>query len=142
MSESIKEIQQSIIEEMALFDEWNDKYEYIIELGKKLPKLDDVHKIDANLIKGCQSNVWLIASEKDGIIHFEAESDAVIVKGLVSLLLRVFNNQPATEIINSDLSFLEETGLSRHLAQTRSNGLLSMVKQIKFYAMAYSVKGN
>ena len=141
MSESIKEIQQNIIEEMALFDEWNDKYEYIIELGKKLPKLDEVHKVDANLIKGCQSNVWLIASEKAGIIHFEAESDAVIVKGLVSLLLRVFNNQPATEIINSDLSFLEETGLSRHLAQTRSNGLLSMVKQIKFYAMAYSGKG-
>jgi cysteine desulfuration protein SufE len=142
MSESIKEIQQSIIEEMALFDEWNDKYEYIIELGKKLPKLDEIHKVDANLIKGCQSSVWLIASEKDGIIHFEAESDAVIVKGLVSLLLRVFNNQPASEIMNADFNFIEETGLSRHLAQTRSNGLLSMVKQIKFYAMAYSVKGN
>jgi cysteine desulfuration protein SufE len=138
---TIEEIQQQIIEEMDLFDDWTDKYEYIIELGKSLKTIAEDKKIDSNKIKGCQSNVWLDASFEDGKVQFTADSDALIVKGLVSLVLKVFSNQTPQHIIHANLDFIEKTGLSQHLAQTRSNGLLSMVKQIKFYAMAYSVQG-
>lgn len=137
---TIEEIQQNIIEEMDLFDDWTDKYEYIIELGKSLNTIAEDKKIDSNKIKGCQSNVWLDSEYNDGKVVFSADSDALIVKGLVSLVLKVFSNQAPQAIIDANLDFIEKTGLSQHLAQTRSNGLLAMVKQIKFYAMAYSVK--
>jgi cysteine desulfuration protein SufE len=137
---SIEEIQQNIIEEMDLFEDWTDKYEYIIELGKSLNTIAENKKTDNNKIKGCQSNVWLDSEYIDGKVVFSADSDALIVKGLVSLVLKVFSNQSPEAIINANLDFIEKTGLSQHLAQTRSNGLLAMVKQIKFYAMAYSVK--
>lgn len=137
---TIEEIQQNIIEEMDLFEDWTDKYEYIIELGKSLNTISEDKKIDSNKIKGCQSNVWLDSEFENGIVKFSADSDALIVKGLVSLVLKVFSNQAPQDIINANLDFIEKTGLSQHLAQTRSNGLLAMVKQIKFYAMAYSVK--
>ena len=137
---TIEEIQAQIIEEMDLFEDWTDKYEYIIELGKSLQTIAEDKKIDSNKIKGCQSNVWLDASYADGKVSFTADSDALIVKGLVSLVLKVFSNQSPQDIINANLDFIEKTGLSQHLAQTRSNGLLSMVKQIKFYAMAFSVQ--
>lgn len=138
---TIEEIQQNIIEEMDLFEDWTDKYEYIIELGKSLNTISEDKKTDSNKIKGCQSNVWLDAEFVDGVVKFSADSDALIVKGLVSLVLKVFSNQAPQDIINANLDFIEKTGLSQHLAQTRSNGLLAMVKQIKFYAMAYSVQG-
>jgi len=137
---TIKEIQDTIIEEMAMFDDWSDKYEYIIELGKKLNTIAEDKKTEENKIKGCQSNVWLDAQLVDEKVIFSADSDAVIVKGLVSLVLKVFSNQKPQDIIDANLDFIEKTGLSQHLAQTRSNGLLSMVKQIKFYAMAFSVQ--
>jgi cysteine desulfuration protein SufE len=137
---TIEEIQQNIIEEMDLFEDWTDKYEYIIELGKSLNTIAEDKKIDSNKIKGCQSNVWLDSEYNDGKVVFSADSDALIVKGLVSLVLKVFSNQAPQAIIDANLDFIEKTGLSQHLAQTRSNGLLAMVKQIKFYAMAYSVQ--
>lgn len=137
---SINEIQDQIIEEFALFDDWTDKYEYIIELGKKLPLLEEQHKTDDNKIKGCQSNVWLTAELKSNRLYFYADSDAIIVKGLVSMLVRVLSGHSPDDIFNSDLYFIEKIGMTQHLAQTRSNGLLSMVKQMKFYALAYKAK--
>jgi len=137
---TINEIQDQIIEEFSLFDNWTDKYEYIIELGKKLPTLDEANKVEDNKIRGCQSNVWLIAYLKEGLLHFNADSDAVIVKGLVSMLIRVLSGHSPEQIVNSDLYFIEKIGMTQHLAQTRSNGLLSMVKQMKFYALAYQAK--
>jgi cysteine desulfuration protein SufE len=135
---TINQIQDEIIEEFALFDDWADKYEYIIDLGKKLKPLDDPYKTEANLIKGCQSRVWLHAYLDGDLLTFEADSDAVIVKGLVSLLVRVLSGQTPEEITAADLYFLEKVGLQQHLAQTRSNGLASMVKQMKNYAVAYA----
>ncbi len=137
---TINEIQEQIIEEFALFDDWADKYEYIIELGKKLPPLDESEKTEDNKIKGCQSNVWLVARLKDDKLYFEADSDAVIVKGLVSMLIRVLSGHRPSEIVQADLFFIEKIGMTQHLAQTRSNGLLSMVKQMKFYGLAYGAK--
>ena len=139
---SINEIQDQIIEEFGLFDDWTDKYEYIIEMGKKLPVLDEKFKIDENKIKGCQSNVWLNSELKDGKVNFEADSDAIIVKGLISMLVRVLSGHSPNEIFSTDLYFIEKIGMTQHLAQTRSNGLLSMVKQMKFYALAYQAKTN
>jgi len=136
----IEEIEQEIIEEFSLFDSWDDKYEYIIDLGKKLPLLDDQYKRDENKVKGCQSTVWLVADYKDGRIYYKAESDAVIVKGLISMLIRVLSGQTPDEIINAKLDFIREIGMMSHLAQTRSNGLLAMVKQMKNYALAFKVK--
>lgn len=136
----IEEIEQEIIEEFSLFDSWDDKYEYIIDLGKKLPPLDDQYKRDENKVKGCQSTVWLVADYKDGRIYYKAESDAVIVKGLISMLIRVLSGQTPDDIINTKLDFIREIGMMSHLAQTRSNGLLSMVKQMKNYALAFKVK--
>ncbi len=137
---SINEIQDQIIEEFAYFDNWADKYEFIIELGKKMPALDAEYKVDANKIKGCQSNVWIIANLEGDKIVYHADSDSVIVKGLASLLVRVLSGQTPDDIINSDLYFIEKIGMTQHLAQTRSNGLLSMLKQMKFYGMAYKAK--
>ena len=137
---NIEEIEQEIIEEFSLFDNWDDKYEYIIDLGKKLQPLDDQYKKDENKVKGCQSTVWLVADYKDGRIYYKAESDAVIVKGLISMLIRVLSGQTPDDIVNAKLDFIRVIGMISHLAQTRSNGLLSMVKQMKNYALAYKLK--
>ncbi len=138
----INEIQDEIIEEFELFDDWEGKYEYIIDLGKKLPKLADEHKNEDNIIKGCQSIVWLHAYKQDGKLYFEADSEAIIVKGLVSMLVKVMTNHTPEEILKSDLYFIDKIGLASHLAQTRSNGLASMVKQMRSYAVAYQAKEN
>lgn len=137
---TIQEIQQEIVEEFALFDEWMDKYEHIIELGKDLPLIDEKYKTDENLIKGCQSKVWLHAELKDGKITFTADSDAIITKGIVGLVIRVFSNHTPQEIIDADLFFIDQIGLQEHLSPTRSNGLLSMLKQIRMYAVVFNSK--
>ena len=137
---SIQEIEQEIVEEFALFDSWDDKYEYIIDMGKKLKPLDDVYKKEENKIKGCQSTVWMVSEFKDDNVYFKAESDAVIVKGLVSMLIRVLSGHSPEEIINAKLEFIDRIGMKQHLAQTRSNGLLSMVKQMKLDATVYQAQ--
>ena len=134
---TIQETEDEIVDEISLFDNWEDKYEYIIDLGKKLEPLDAKFKIDENKIKGCQSKVWLIADEKEGRIYFKADSDAVIVRGLVSMLIRVLSGHTAQEILDAKLDFIDKIGMKQHLAQTRSNGLLSMVKQMKLDATVY-----
>lgn len=134
--------EQEIIEVFSLLDNWDDKYEYIIELGKKLPPLDKEHKVDENKIKGCQSNVWLVASYDNGKVYYKADSDSVIVKGLISLLIKVLSGKTPDEILNCELSFIETIGLTKHLAPTRSNGLHAMIKQIKNYALAFKLKFN
>ncbi|MBN8784364.1 MAG: Fe-S metabolism protein SufE [Sphingobacteriales bacterium SCN 48-20] len=138
----IAEIEKEIVEEFALFDSWDDKYEYIIDLGKKLAPLAQEHKLDENKIKGCQSTVWMVANYRDGRVFFEADSDAIIVKGLVSMLIRVLSGQTPDAIIETPLAFIQQIGMTSHLAQTRSNGLLSMVKQMKNYALAYKLKND
>ena len=138
--QTIEEIEKEIVEEFSLFDSWDDKYEYIIDLGKKLPPLEDRFKKDENKVRGCQSTVWLVADYKDGRMYYKAESDAVIVKGLISLLIRVMSRQTPDDIVNAKLDFINQIGMMSHLAQTRSNGLLAMVKQIKNYALAYKLK--
>ena len=135
---TINDIQQEIIEEFSVYEDWMDKYRYLIELGNELKDLDPKDKIDQYLIKGCQSRVWLVSDFVDGKIIFRGESDAVIVKGLVALLLRVVSNQTPKDIIDNELYFVDEIGLKQHLSPTRSNGLLSMIKQIKLYAVAYN----
>ena len=137
---TIEEIEKEIVEEFSLFDSWDDKYEYIIDLGKRLPPLDEKYKRDENRVRGCQSTVWLVADYRDGRIYYKAESDAIIVKGLISMLVRVLSGQKPGDIIDAKLNFLKEIGMMTHLAQTRSNGLLAMVKQMKNYALAYKVK--
>jgi cysteine desulfuration protein SufE len=137
---TIKEHQDEIIADFELFGDWMDKYEYIIQLGKDLPLIDPRYKVDENLIRGCQSKVWLHAGYKDGIMTFTADSDAVITKGLVSLVILVLSGHSPKEIVEADLYFIDAIGLSSHLSPTRSNGLLSMVKQIKLYALAYQAK--
>lgn len=137
---TIEETEKEIAGEFALFDSWDDKYEYIIDLGKKLPLLDDQSKTDANRVRGCQSTVWLVADYKDGRVFYKAESDAVIVKGLISMLIRVLSGQAPDDIIHAKLNFIQEIGMTTHLAQTRSNGLLAMIKQMKNYALAYKLK--
>ena len=134
---SINEIQDQIIEEFSMVDDWMDKYQMLIELGNSLEPLDEKYKTPQNIIDGCQSRVWLQADYNDGIIHFSGESDAVIVKGLVSLLIQVLSDHTPDEILNCDLYFIEQIGLREHLSPTRSNGLLSMVKQMKVYALAF-----
>jgi cysteine desulfuration protein SufE len=138
--QKIQEIQEEIIDEFNFFDDWTEKYQYLIDLGKNLPKFDLKNKIDSNLIKGCQSKVWLSSSFKDNIVIFEADSDAIISKGIISLLIRVFSGHTPEEILNSKIDFIEKIGLNTHLSQTRANGLLSMIKQIKIYALAYQSK--
>ena len=136
---TINETQDEIIEEFELFDDWADKYEYIIDLGKKLKGLPEAQKTEDNIIKGCQSRVWLNARKDDNQLIFEADSEAIVVKGLVNMLIRVLSGHSPKEIAESDLYFMDKIGMSSHLAQTRSNGLASMVKQMKNYAIAYSL---
>ena len=140
MTEAITDIEQEIVEEFELFDDWADKYQYIIELGQKLPALSDEYKKEENKIKGCQSSVWLHSFEKEGKIYFEAESDSTFVKGEIALLIRVLNGQYPDDIINSQLEFIDKIGLRQHIAVTRSNGLSSMIKQMKLYAVALNSK--
>lgn len=140
MSEEVKSIaetEEEIVEEFSLFDSWDEKYEYIIDMGKKLKPLDDVFKKDENKIKGCQSTVWMVSELQGDKVIYKAESDAVIVKGLVSMLIRVLSNHTPQEIIAAKLDFIDRIGMKQHLAQTRSNGLLSMVKQMKLDATVY-----
>ena len=139
---SIEETENEIVEEFSLFDTWDDKYEYIIDLGKKLAPLDQKYKIDENKVRGCQSTVYLVADYKDGRIFYKAESDAVIVKGLISMLIRVLSGQKADDIVKAPLNFIKEIGMMTHLAQTRSNGLLAMVRQMKNYALAFKIKSS
>ncbi|WP_167614342.1 SufE family protein [Maribellus sediminis] len=135
---TIEQVQEEIVQEFSMFEDWMDKYSYLIELGNDLQELDPKDKNDQNLIKGCQSRVWLVADIEDGKINFRGESDAVIVKGLVALLLRVVSGRTPKELLETDLHFIDDIGLKQHLSPTRSNGLLAMVKQIRLYAVAYS----
>ena len=136
---TINELQDELIEDFELFDDWESKYEYIIDLGKRLKPLPSELKTEENIIKGCQSQVWLDAKMSDGLLHFDADSEAIIVKGLVSMLLKVLSDQTPEAVGKAEFYFIERIGLSGHLAQTRSNGLASMVKQMKNYATAYQV---
>jgi cysteine desulfuration protein SufE len=137
---TISEIESTIIEEFSLFDDWMDRYNHLIEMGKELKVIDEKYRVQNNLINGCQSRVWLHADYQDGKVYFSADSDAVITKGLVSLMIRVLNGQSPDDIINSDMEFLNKIGLKEHLSPTRSNGLTSMVKQMKLYALAFKAK--
>ncbi len=137
---SITEIEQEIIDDFDFFDDWMEKYEHLIELGKELPLLDESEKSDDLLIKGCQSRVWLKANINNGKINYHADSDAIITKGIISLLIKVLNNQPSQDIVNAELGFIDKIGLKEHLSPTRSNGLVSMVKQMKIYALALAAK--
>lgn len=138
----MQDTEAAIIADFSFLDNWEDKYEYIIDLGKKLPALDDAYKVEENRIKGCQSAVWLVADYHDGRVFFKADSDAVIVKGLVSMLIRVLSGHIPGEIIRAKLDFIEQIGMMTHLAQTRSNGLLAMIRQMKNYALVYQTVGN
>jgi cysteine desulfuration protein SufE len=139
---NINEIQDEIIAEFSDFDDWMDRYQMLIDLGSEQPPLDNKYKTEQNLIDGCQSRVWLVADyvKESGVIHFRAESDALIVKGIVSLLIRVLSDHTPQEILDADLYFIEEIGLKEHLSPTRSNGLVAMVKQMRVYALAFSAK--
>ena len=136
----IIEVENEIVDEFSVFEDWMDKYEYIIELGKSVPVIDECQKTEANLIKGCQSRVWLSSEFRDGRIFFAADSDAIITKGIISLLVRVYNGRRPDEILSSDFSFVEKIGLKDNLSPTRANGLVSMIRQIQNYAVAYSAK--
>jgi len=138
---TINEIQDEIIEEFSGLDDWMDKYQLLIDLGNEQQPLDEKYKTEQNLIDGCQSRVWLQADYEDGKIHFSAESDALIVKGIVALLIRVLSDHTPQEILDADLHFIDEIGLKEHLSPTRSNGLLAMVKQMRTYAMVFNMKG-
>lgn len=133
---TIKEIQDEIVDEFAMFDDWMQRYEYIIELGKSLPLIDELYKKDENLIKGCQSRVWLHADKENDKIVFTADSDAILTKGIIAILIRTFSNQNPVDVMNADMTFIDEIGLKEHLSPTRANGLVSMIKQIKLYAIA------
>lgn len=137
---TIKEIQEEIIDEFSMFDDWMERYEYIIELGKSLPLIDEQYKLDENLIKGCQSKVWLFSELKNDTVKFSADSDAILTKGIVALLLRVFSGQKPADILTAKTDFIDEIGLKEHLSPTRANGLVSMIKQIKMYAIAQQAK--
>lgn len=139
---TIQDNAESIVEEFDMFDTWLDKYNYIIELGKELGSFSDELKIPKYLISGCQSQVWLISEYKDGKVFFQADSDAIITKGIVYILIRVLSGQPAQDILDYDLDFLDKIGLKEHLSPTRSNGLSSMIKQMRLYALVYKTKEN
>ena len=140
MMQTIDDIQQEIIDELSIYDDWMDKYSLIIEYGNSLETLDDKYKTPENIIQGCQSRVWLQTDYRDGKLFFQAESDAIIVKGLLALVLRIFSGRTPQEIIDTDLRFMKEIGLTDHLSPTRSNGLLSVIKQIRYYAIAFKAK--
>ncbi|MEN8964542.1 MAG: SufE family protein [Polaribacter sp.] len=137
---TIKEIQEEIIDEFSMFDDWMERYEYIIELGKSLPIIDETYKLEENLIKGCQSKVWLYSELENDKVKFTADSDAILTKGIVALLLRVFSEQKPVDILGAETNFIDEIGLKEHLSPTRANGLISMIKQIKMYAIAQQTK--
>jgi len=136
----IREIQDEIIDEFSMFDEWDERYQYVIDLGKTLPIINDEYKTEENIIKGCQSKVWLHGEQQDGKIVFTADSDAILTKGIIAILIRVFSNQTPAAILEADTAFIDEIGLKEHLSPTRANGLVSMIKQIKMYALAFSAK--
>ena len=135
---TIENLQQNLIQDFSFFEDWMQRYEHMIDLGKSLPLIKEKYKTDDNIIKGCQSKVWLKASFKNELINFQADSDAIISKGIVAILLSVLNDRKPNEILNADLSFIDQIGLKEHLSPNRANGLSSMLKQIKFYALAYS----
>lgn len=137
---TLKNAEDKIVNEFSLFDDWMDKYNYIIELGKNLPVIDEKYKISQYLISGCQSQVWLFAEYKDGLVYYTADSDAIITKGIVNLLIRVLSGRAPQEIIDAQLEYLDAIGIREHLSPTRSNGLVSMIKQMKMYAYAYQLK--
>ena len=137
---TIEELSAEVIEEFSVFDEWLDKYEYIIELGKSLPLIDEKDKIDDHLINGCQSRVWLACTMREGRLYFKADSDAIITKGIISLLIRVYSGQRPADILASDFSFIDRIGLKENLSPTRAGGLVAMIKQIKLYALGYESK--
>lgn len=140
MTPTINEIQDEIIEDFSGLDDWMDRYQLLIDLGEEQAPLPDEDKVDSNLIDGCQSRVWLVCDRNDGILTYKAESDALIVKGIAALLVRVLSGHTPQEVLDADLYFIREIGLSEHLSPTRSNGLLAMVKQMRMYALAYTVK--
>lgn len=137
---NIKSIQEEIIDEFSLFDDWDERFQYVIDLGKSLPLIDEKYKTEENIIKGCQSKVWLHAQMEDGKVVFTADSDAIITKGIIAILIRVFSNQTPEAILEADTNFIETIGLKEHLSPTRANGLVSMIKQIKMYALAFSAQ--
>ncbi len=137
---SIQQIQKEIIEEFSLFDDWIQRYEYMIDLGKSLPLIDEKYKNDKFIIKGCQSKVWVNAELENKVIKFTADSDAIITKGIIAILIRVFSNQSPKDIIKANTDFIDQLGLKEHLSPTRANGLVSMIKQIKMYALAFQTK--
>ena len=136
----IKEIQDEIVDEFSMFDEWDERYQYVIDLGKTLPLINEQYKTEDNIIKGCQSKVWLHAEQQYGNIVFTADSDAILTKGLIAIMIRVFSNQKPEAILEANTAFIDEIGLKEHLSPTRANGLVSMIKQIKMYALAFSAK--
>ena len=137
---NIKDIQNEIVDEFSIFDDWMERYEYIIELGKGLPIIEDQYKTEDNIIKGCQSKVWVHAEEKDGKVIFSADSDAILTKGIIAILIRAFSNQTPAAILEANTDFVDEIGLKEHLSATRANGLVSMIKKIKMYALAFEAK--
>jgi cysteine desulfuration protein SufE len=139
---SIEEIQNEIIDEFSMFEDWEERYQYMIDLGKELPLIDNQYKTDNNIIKGCQSRVWVHAEMNDDKLEFTADSDAIITKGIIAILVRAFSNQHPKAIIDADTSFIDKIGLKEHLSPTRANGLVSMVKQLKMYAIAYQTQLN
>lgn len=136
----IKDIQEEIVDEFSMFDDWMQRYEYIIDLGKNLPLIKEESKTEDNLIKGCQSKVWLQGEQHDDTVVFTADSDAILTKGIIAILIRVFSNQSPADIIAADMGFIDEIGLKEHLSPTRANGLVSMIKNIKMYALAFDAK--
>lgn len=137
---NIKGIQEEIIDEFSMFDDWEERYQYVIDLGNSLPLIKEQYKTDENIIKGCQSKVWLHGEENDGKVVFTADSDAILTKGIIAILIRVFSNQSPSAILEADTAFIDEIGLKEHLSPTRANGLVSMIKQIKMYALAFQAK--
>ncbi|HJS00105.1 MAG TPA: SufE family protein [Flavobacterium sp.] len=139
---TIQAIQDEIVDEFSMFDDWMQRYEYMIELGKTLPLIEEKYKTEENIIKGCQSKVWVHAEENNGNIVFTADSDAILTKGIIAILIRAFSNQSAKAILDANTDFIDEIGLKEHLSPTRANGLVSMIKQIKMYALAFNAKNN
>ena len=137
---TIQEIQDEIVDEFSMFDDWMQRYEYIIDLGKTLPLIDEQYKTEDNIIKGCQSKVWVHGEQNGDKVVFTADSDAILTKGIIAILIRAFSNQKAADILNANTDFIDEIGLKEHLSPTRANGLVSMIKKIKIYALAFSAK--
>lgn len=137
---TIQDIQEEIIDEFSMFDDWDERFQYVIDLGKTLPLIKEDYKTEDNTIKGCQSKVWVHADYQDGKIVFTADSDAIITKGIIAILVRVFSNQEPKAILNANTEFIDQIGLKEHLSPTRANGLVSMIKQIKMYALAFEAK--